>query len=346
MSLTKTLRLVAPGLLGPWQIEPGFSYPRTNALAYLLSRATVKSTAVADADALLCKLFGLPTYPNKDLPIAALTHLADGGVPDEGWWLRADPVYLHADIRQVLLFDARALNISAAEADSLVAEFNQAFNEEGLQLNTPHPSRWYLRLKEDPGIRTEPLSKVIGRDMTPFLPQGVNARDWCRRLTEVQMLFHSSTVNKERHTKGQRPINGIWFWGGGVLPKPAHTISDVIYASDPVTRGLARLSATKLKPVPNTAFTWCNESVEERQALIVLESISYDLIDNITADTWRSYVDLLERDWFIPCLAMLRNKELSKLVLYPCNGLEYSVSHNDLWRFWRRMRPLQHYTRS
>jgi hypothetical protein len=345
--LTKTLRLVTPGLLGPWQIGPGFSYPQTNALAYLLSRATVKSTVVADADALLCKLFGLHISSDKDLPIAALTHLADDGVPDkEGWWLRADPVHLHADIHQVLLFDARNLNVSVEEANLLATEFNQTFNEEGLQLKTPHPSRWYLHLKEDPGIRTKPLSKVVGCNITPFLPYGVNARDWRRRLTEAQMLFHGSAVNRERQTKGQSSINGLWFWGSGLLPdKPMHTINDVIYASDPVTRGLAGLSAVKLKPVPNTAFTWRNESLEERQALIVLESTRYDLIDNNT-DMWRNHVDMLERDWFAPCLTMLRNKELNKLVLYPCDGREYSVSHNDLRRFWRRIRPLQHYTQS
>jgi hypothetical protein len=345
VSLTKTLRLIVPGLLGPWQIEPGFCYPRAKALAYLLGRATVKSLPIADADALLCKLFGFPVFSNRDLPIAALTHLADNGMPADGWWLRADPVHLHADMRQVLLFDAHTLTISAAEADSLVTEFNQAFNNEGLQLKALHPSRWYLYLGEDPGIRTEPLSKVVGRDITPFLPHGVNARDWCRLLTEVQMLFHSSMVNRERQTKGQMPINGLWFWGGGVLPDPVHTISDIIYASDPVAQGLALLSAAKLKSVPDTASVWRNESRDEIQNLVVLEATRYDSIDN-AIDTWRSHVDSLEKDWFAPCLTMLRKKEFGKLILYPCNGLEYSVAHSDLWRFWRRIRSLQHYTQS
>ncbi len=345
MSLTKTLRLVVPGLLGPWQIESGFSYPQAKALAYLLSRATVNSLTVTDADALLYKLFGFPLAPDKDLPIAALTHLADEGMSGNGWWLRADPVHLHADMHQVLLFHGRSLDISPVEADSLVAEFNQTFDREDLRLKALHPSRWYLHLTAEPGIRTTPLSQVVGRDITAYLPQGVNARDWCRLFTEVQMLFHSSMVNQERQTKGHKPINGLWFWGGGVLPEPAHTMSGVIYATDPVTHGLALLSRAKTKSVPDTAFAWHNESLEDRQALIVLEATRYDVIDN-SIDTWRNHVDSLERDWFAPCLTLLRNKELDKLILYPCNGHEYSVSYNNLWRFWRRLRPLQHYTKS
>jgi hypothetical protein len=263
-------------------------------------------------------------------------------MPDDGWWLRADPVYLHADMHQVLLFDARTLNINITEAQILVAEFNQVFTSEGLQLKALHPSRWYLRLGEDPGIRTEPLLKVVGRDITPFLPQGMNAREWRRLLTEVQMLFHDSTVNRERQTKGQTPINGLWFWGGGVLPEPARPLSDVVYASDPVTHGLARLSGTKFKPLPETAFAWRRESLEEMRNLIVLEATRYDSINN-AIDTWRSHIDSLERDWFVPCLAMLKNKELGELVLYPCNGRVYTVSNNAFWHFWRWVRPLQYY---
>lgn len=348
MSITKTLRLVVPGLLGPWQIESGFSYPQfpqASALAYLLSRATVTSLTVNDTDALLYKLFGLSVSSDKDLPIAALTHLADEGVSDDGWWLRADPVHLQADMHQVLLFDARTLDVSATEADSLVTEFNQAFSTEGLHLSVLHPSRWYLHLKAEPGIRTTPLPQVVGRDITPYLPQGVNARNWRRRLTEVQMLFHSSTVNQERQMKGQTPINGLWFWGSGVLPEPAQPMSEVIYTSDPMAHGLAILSRTKVKSVPDTAFTWRNQSLQECQELIILEATRYDFIDN-TIDTWRNHVDSLEKDWFAPCLTMLRKKELAKLILYPCNGHKYTVSHNDLWRFWRRVRSLQHYTQS
>jgi hypothetical protein len=112
-----------------------------------------------------------------------------------------------------------------------------------------------------------------------------------------------------------------------------------------VAQGLALLSAAKLKSVPDTASVWRNESRDEIQNLVVLEATRYDSIDN-AIDTWRSHVDSLEKDWFAPCLTMLRKKEFGKLILYPCNGLEYSVAHSDLWRFWRRIRSLQHYTQS
>ncbi|HXH04027.1 MAG TPA: hypothetical protein VNN09_12005, partial [Candidatus Competibacteraceae bacterium] len=228
----KTLYLLIPGLLGPWPEadRPGFPCPRLPALERLLARGEGKDTASRGLEASLARLFGLE---GGELPVAAITRLAEGGEPDrEGWWLRADPVHLKADLHQIVLFDARHLQLRPDEAAALAAAFNRTFAGDGLILETPHPERWYLRLAADPGITTVTLAEAVGRDINPLLPAGPEARRWRALLTEIQMLFHLDPVNQAREAAGQPEVNSLWLWGGGRLPARLAAPVAALYAAD------------------------------------------------------------------------------------------------------------------
>lgn len=340
--MAKTLYLVIPGLLGPWTVEPGFPLPQSFALQRLLSRAAVQS-AFQGLEASLFALFGLPPDPDAtDLPVAAVTRLADAGTTDDSWWLRADPVHLRADLHQILLVDARVLDISFTEAQTLVAEFNQIFAAEGWSLKMVHPNRWYLRLEQDPGIRTHPLIAAIGQDIHPLLPFGKSSQRWHTLLTEVQMLFHHSLVNQQREACGQALINSVWFWGGGALPDKVGFSGDGIYGTDPLVRGLARLADSAVSPAPESAADWRLAAADEAECLVVLEHTRYDRVSD-DPYAWSEHVQILEQDWFAPCLQSLQERSLEALYLYPCNGRAYHLTPGGLRRFWRRQRSLADY---
>lgn len=342
--MSKVLHLVIPGLLGPWpeSEQPGFPKFQTPALERLLSRATIEEWGVTGGDATLFKLFGVQISPGHDLPVAAISRLGDRGEPGSGWWLRADPVHLRADLHQVLLFDARVLAISAGEAQSLVDEFNRTFAADGWSLEAPHPTRWYLRLDDDPGVRTHHLREAIGRDINPLLPQGESASRWHALLTEVQMLFHSARVNIERESRGQLPINSVWFWGGGELPHEVRSPAEGIYANDLLVRGLARLAGKAVSPLPDIAMDWEAAAETGEEGLIVLETTRYDRVDDAPY-AWMEHLHTLEDDWFAPCLSLLQGRKLDILFLYPGNGRCYTLTPRDLRRFWRRIRPLSYH---
>ena len=341
VALAKTLRLVIPGLLGPWpeRSEPDFPLPQARDLERLLGWALSRRMRVAGAEETLFDLFGLSVSPDKDLPVAAVTRLADGGDAESGWWLRADPVHLEADRHQVLLRDARNLAVSPREAQTLVREFNQTFAADGLMLFSWHAARWYLRLPVDPGLRTVPLMEAAGRDISSALPTGRGARRWRTLLTEVQMLFHASEVNQERESRGLPAINGIWFWGGGLLPTAAVSPAEGVYAEDLLTRGLVRLAGAAVSSVPPNVLDWFEAAETEATSLVVLEATRYDVIDR-NPQQWSRQVGQLERDWFSPCRALLKHRELEALYVYPGNGWRYVVTPRDLLCFWRRRRPL------
>ena len=297
---------------------------------------------MSNLDATLFTLFGLPITPERDLPVAAVTRLADGGDAGESWWLRADPVHLRADLQQIRLYDARTLAIDTDEAEALVAEFNRSFESQGWTLDAPHPCRWYLRLDTDPELITCPLERAIGRNINTLLPKGRDSGRWHAWLTEIQMIFHNSPVNLAREEQGLRTLNSVWFWGSGRLPHGASLSCDAVYAADPLTRGLARLAGAAVSPLPDNAADWRAASEEETEALVVLETTRYDRADD-NAYGWVGHVNALEVNWFAPCLRLLKEKALKTLYLYPCNGRVYSVEAGRLWQFWRRVKPVLDY---
>jgi hypothetical protein len=287
----------------------------------------------------MLELFGVSVAADRDLPVASLTRLADTGEEEGGWWLRADPVHLHADAHQVLMYDARQLRLDPVEVRALVTDFNRVFSADGLSLDAPHPERWYLRLEREPGLRTHTLVEMIGRDVNGRLPWGRDARRWRRLLTEVQMLFHGSRVNHEREARGLPTVNGIWLWGGGFLPELPRGPAAGVYAVDPLVLGLARRAGLTIETVPDTAVAWWDCAGAETDNIVVLEHVRYDGTDD-DIHHWGEQIELLERDWFSHCRKLLADKTLDTLYLYPCNGWVYSLRRSDLRRFWRRTRPL------
>ena len=277
MSRPPRLDLLIPGLLGPVPVPPE-EVPPTPVLSRLLGRAdrlavsdrplangpspkTDRPPAVdgpAGADRLLgaatadpCRtlfhLFGYAPAPERDCPSAPYCRLADhqtddpGMVPDT-FVLHADPVHLRPDRDRLVLFAGSDFAPDRAEADALVALFNQHLGGEGLHLEAPTPARWYLLSEQPPELVTQPLAAVLGRPIAGQLPQGPEARRWARLLNEVQMLFHHSEVNQRREAAGIPTLNGLWLWGGGrpLLPPSGQVGYARVFSADPLARGLAR----------------------------------------------------------------------------------------------------------
>lgn len=335
------MHLLIPGLLGPWPLhrsDPAFPRPTAPALEWLLARARV-SVAPASADAVLFELFGLPAMAETDLPVAAVTRLADGAEADDGWWWRADPVHFRPDLHGVFLVDTRVLSVEPVEARALVEAFNQTFATDGLRLDALRPDRWYLRLPADPGVRTHALETAIGRDIKPLLPYGPAKRRWHTLLTETQMLFHAHPVNRAREDRNQPLLSGIWLWGGGACPTDVRAPADGLYANDPLTRGLARLAGSTISPVPESASDWQDASATEVDSLTVLETTRFDSPDD-DLEAWAEHIAKLERAWFALCRQFLQTGKLATLHLHPGNGQTYTVTKNARWRFWQYQKPL------
>jgi hypothetical protein len=292
------------------------------ALQTLLSRGHRESLS-ANFATTLCAHFGLQAEAGAELPLAALSALGDGLDVGDGWWLYADPVHMVADRDQLLLSASAALQLSQTEADTMVAELNRIYVDDGWHFVAVTPQRWYLRLPQPLVMRTTPTAEAMGRRVGEVLPQGGDAMSWQRVMTEVQMLLHTSPVNEARSEQGALAVNGLWFWGGGALPRAkGDTEWQQVITDHPVARGLALLYGLPVAPPPSASLV-----ADEGKLLRVADETPWTL-------------ERLERELFAPLLVLLQEGQLSQLVIeLPGQGC-WRINHKALRRWWRWRKPL------
>jgi len=313
--------LFIPEFFSGESVAPG---NRPAAAETLIARGRRKRTARASSDVWLFERFGV--RPLRGSPVAPYTLLADGGAPGEHFWMRADPVHLSVGLDS-LVFGAPALDLSRAEADSLVDGLNRHFGE-ALAFQALRPERWYVGLQAAPEIDTTPPSAARGTAIGDKLPSGAEATRFRALMNEAQMLLHGHPVNVEREARGAPAVNSVWFWGGGSLETPGARPYSVVLADNPLARGLARAAGISDRSLPRNAAAMLAALPSEGRALAVLDSASADL----------------EREWFKPLLAALREGRIGMLSLHLSAAdslLEVETVRSDLRHFWRKRKPLQ-----
>lgn len=298
------------------------------ALASMLARADRQAAPPAGFEARLFQLFGVAVATGEDLPIAAVTRLADMGVVDREWWIRADPVYLEPGRESLVL---HPVTLTPADATRLVEEVSESLVPDGWLLRAPHPQRWYAKPPQAPALITTPLADAIGRDIRDLLPRGPDGRTWHTRLSELQILLHTASANAGREARGERPANSVWFWGGGRLPPPGVAPWTQVWSDEPVALGLARLCGVPAGPVPADSEPWL-AALPPGNHLVVLEATHPARPPEALNERW---VALLRR-------AAARGQVAGVTVLAEC-GPQYHYRRAHRLRFWRRARPLSTY---
>lgn len=166
----------------------------------------------------------------------------------------------------------------------------------------------------------------------------LDAHRWCARLatgvepgdpllTEVQMLLHAHPLNAARDERGAPMLNSVRFWGAGALPAGAHGRWSSVTSEDPLALGLARHSGAVARALPEAAAHWLSSN--EGRHLVILDAANPGL----------------ERDWFAPLAAALREERIGMISLHvPDAGLSFETIRGDLRRFWRRPKALALYS--
>ena len=334
-------------MLSSWQdgVNPGPQIDgKCPILETILARAAFTAApAYASLEEGLFALFGVrQQVAPGDLPVAALTRALDVGLPDAGWWLRADPVHLRISRDRLILIDALQLDISQDEADQLVAIILKVFAADGWMLEATRPQRWYLKPAQIPEMTTTALFDTVGRDIHPRLPQGRDGKIWRSALNEIQILLHTASVNVEREKNGKLPINSVWFWGGGQLPRPKPVSWAQVWSTDSLCRALAHLAGIPEEPTPPGFDSWQRRASQPGEHLVLLD-------DGLHA--WRygdqeqrlDFMQRLERDWLTPLLRALKNNTIASVTLLTDGGQEYSLTPGQARRWWRVRRALSSY---
>lgn len=314
------------------------------ALETLLARADGdENVQKPSLEGRLLAAFGVETLPDQDLPIAAVTRVLDLGVIDKDWWIRADPVHLQPNRDQLILTGSDTLNITAKQANRLQAEISEVYAEDGWLFKAPRPSRWYLKPPRTPELRTTPLADVIGRDIHPYLPQGRDGKMWHSTLNEIQILLHTSAVNVEREQAGELPINSLWFWGGGTLPKIKPPRWTQIWSQEPVSLALARLCELPSADTPVCFDDWREQADTVGKHLVVLDQ-AHAVLRYGAMPEWLEFLKRLEQQWMEPLLNSIRQGEINRVTLWSDSGPGFVLTPRHVGRWWRRRRRLEAYS--
>jgi hypothetical protein len=307
------------------------------ALAKLLARGSANKENSDSTETWIAQRLGL-----EGQPFAAIALLGEpGSDPGTSHWLRADPIHLSINRDRVVMLDGSQLNITSEQADAMCNSLQTHFAGDGLRFRAAHPERWYVASENPIAIDSHPPSAVRGRSIADYGFDGTDRGIWQSRLSEMQMLLHAHPVNEAREAADQLPINGVWFWGAGVLPENATLTYSHIVANDALLAGAAVLTQAHYARLEQFELTALPASA---RALIAL-----DQLDALAAygdgGAWREALIAIDQKWFTAALSSLKNGKTSAVTIHvPAKdrGINVTTTRSDLLKFWRSDRLVAH----
>ena len=292
---------------------------RRHAASSVLERWIARADRLPDAapgnEASLREVF---TFDDP-LSIAALTRQFDVGDAGDKLWLRADPAWMRADMSTARMFAHGELGVSPTEVTALSPYLAELLAERGLAFDAPNATRWYLACPDSMSIPdfADPEC-ALGDDLRLHALSGSEGKFWRVLANDIQMLLHNHPVNEARVARGAAPVNGLWLWGAGRLPRMIASDADAYFGDDPTAIALARAAS-----VATHSLHEFIDGGGTSDAIIDLRELRSDalaaVIDEIAADK----VGI--------------GKATIGLVFSSGERYRYLPSHR--WRFWRSQEP-------
>ncbi len=149
-------------------------------------------------------------------PLAALCRAEEFDDAAGFQWLRADPVYLQAEMHGARIMAWDNLALTGIEQAQILSALRPVFGDFGFEFSASNNGYFYLRaLHGSPIPAFTAAPDLLGCDLVEHMP---TERKWLAIFNECQIILHNHPLNAERARIGQAPINGLWFWAQGELP--------------------------------------------------------------------------------------------------------------------------------
>ena len=305
--------------------------PRLAGLETILRFATGQPVPLIWRAALAEELGLRPWGAVAPARVAAAALRSEAGV--DPWF--ATPVHRIAALDHLRLHPAGMLTLQAAELAGLAADFALHFGVAGLALH-PLCGGFVLSGFAACGVEAQEPAPYLGARLPRALAHGPDASQLLRLSGECELWLYEHAVNRARQQRGQLPINGLWFWGGGdgaALPPPADLpMQQRVFADDAFTLGLCHAADGEAQAVPAdlAALLALPAESSDQDALVVLDSIPRGPRD--------APLPRLDTSWFLPAVAALRDGRLTQLTLLVA-GRRLTLKRWHLLRLWARPQP-------
>ncbi|MDP3191599.1 phosphoglycerate mutase [Rhodoferax sp.] len=166
----------------------------------------------------LARSLGLPVTDGL-LPWAALEAQKRPELAQlRGAWAFVSLCHWQATTHEVTMRQLPMHELSATESDGLLAAMQPFFAQDGITLHPFEAGRWLAHGAVFDGLPSASPDRVLGRNLSPWMPTASQASGLIRLMSEMQMLFYTHPLNDARERRGALAVNAIWFSGSGTLP--------------------------------------------------------------------------------------------------------------------------------
>jgi hypothetical protein len=342
------LDILLPFSLPPAEMAPDLLRALTTpALATLLSRA--QTPTLQDFDAFsralphenwLARQFSLgPLKDNNSPPVAAAAMQNFGLTPDPGYWFLLQPVHIHIARDHLVLTGQRRLDLTEQESRALFETAKPLFNESGKILLYGDAGTWFVQANDWADLLTATPDAACGHNIDIWMPKDphdTHDRAWRKLQNEVQMHWHTHTVNNQREFRRADPINSVWLWGGAPSDISSFSNTEKRYSHTfNLTGWMKTYGQFAENQMQNRTAADVIKIAPERGLLMLDTLIAPGLAQDWSY--WLEQMQALEANWFAPILAALREGKISSVSLILTHGtklIEMSLTRNSLRKFW------------
>lgn len=279
----------------------------------------------------LCQSLGLAVQASNRLP-CLLQEKSDSTL------VHADPVHLKADRDTATLIPPQALGLNDECADELIDALNTFVESDGLEFYRQSAESWSMSGMPTEALQAYPTSFLAYRKASAFLPEGNEAKDWQRLMSEIQMLFHTHPINQEREQNGQLTVNSLWFWGGANLPDSAvQTGRQSVYSDEPYANALCdhlRAECNPLAAFNGQGGSWSsNDGVPHN--VIIIDTSMIESISNPDEQAFEKLTNKIDEHYLRPLGELVARGRLSEAQFLTEDGFAGICSGSSAW--WRRL---------
>jgi len=280
----------------------------------------------APREEMLLRVLAVIGQPEPTEGLAALRFWGQTGDRSAAWMVAADPVHLEATMTSLKLHALRANEMPATDVRALFEHLQRILGSDH-DIDFAHIGiRGYLRGDQQLSSAAVSTDIVDRCDVDEFMPKTEMTAEYHRLLGEMQMALHEHEVNKNRESAGQRAVNSLWFWGGGIAPAKEVRPIPPLFTNDPLFKGYWE-SCTGVVDKWTGDFDHCLDIATKG-----FVAVPPDVHDDSRPLVQAEYLDKLR--------VLLSNGSLQKLTLLFRDGLLAEIGRYDALRFWRSVSPL------
>lgn len=181
---------------------------------------------------------------------------------------------------RAVMDDYSSGHITTEEAGELITEINNSIGSDQISfypgVSYRHIMVWSSGITD---IECTPPHDITGKDVADYLPVG-DGEDILRELMmQASGILERHPINMERIKKGNKPANGIWFWGQGKklnIPtfREKYALEGALVSAVDLMRGLGINAGFEILQVPGiTGYLDTNYVGKAEAALKALEKV-------------------------------------------------------------------------